>query len=196
MRSDGRRSASDGRSARGAAPSTPCSSGAQANGWREPRQSWSERFAAAEGLGRRGPGDRRPRCWRRRAPGSARLFAGERVAARRARVRAEVPLLLGSPAPCCAARSTCWSSATGTPPLIVDYKTDRLDGAEPGRARRPLRDPARRSTRSRSPRRGASTRSRSPTSSSSGPRSRCSPSSTRGGDRRRALARPSPGSRQ
>ena len=84
----------------------------------------------------------RRRCWRRFGLARLELLRrADRAGATRAGPRCRC--CSGSAAPSCAARSTCWSSGTAGPPLVVDYKTDRLGGDEPGRARRPLRDPAR-----------------------------------------------------
>ena len=157
----------------GAAPCTRCSSGATPTAGERPRAE----------LVRASP--RRPRSERDGELAEEALLAPFRAwlgspllrragPRRRAAAAPRCRCWSRSPAPSCAARSTCWSRRTGRPPLIVDYKTDRLDGAEPGRARPPLRDPAG-DLRARG-RRGARRRARStsPTSSSSAPRSRSS----------------------
>ncbi len=127
---------------------------------------------------RPGADRRRRRCWRRCAAGSARRCCASGSPAA-TRVRAEVPILLGVGGTVLRGSIDLLVEREGEPPLVVDYKTDRLGGAEPGRARRPLRDPALdlRPRRRRVARRAP--RSRSPTSSSSAPRSRRSTVSAR-----------------
>ena len=99
--------------------------------------------AAPRGRRRARPGAdrRRRRCWRRSAAGSAPPCASG-SAAGATRVRAEVPILLGVGGTVLRGSIDLLVEREGAPPLVVDYKTDRLDGSEPGRARRPLRDPA------------------------------------------------------
>ena len=81
---------------------------------------------------------------------------------RRSRSRSTPPAARWSPA-----SSTCSPAPPDGATLIVDYKTDRLGGAEPARRRRArLRDPAHR-LRARRAARRARPRSRSPTASSS-----------------------------
>ena len=162
-------SAREERSARGAPPCTRCSSGARRTGGREPSAELARRHALAAGLDPDAD-RRRRRCWSRCAAGSAPPLR-ERIGAGATRVRAEVPILLGVGGTVLRGSIDLLVEREGAPPLVVDYKTDRLGGADPGRARRPLRDPAHdlRPRRRRGARRRP--RSRSPTSSSSAPRS-------------------------
>jgi ATP-dependent helicase/nuclease subunit A len=55
----------------------------------------------------------------------------ERIAAEASRVRAEVPLLLGVSGTVLRGSIDLLVEREGAPPLVVDYKTDRLDGADP-----------------------------------------------------------------
>ncbi len=99
----------------------------QANDWREPEAELAARHAATAGLDpAAGGGLLVPiRAWL----GSKLLR--ERIAAPGASTRAELPLLLGI------ARTTLRGSIDllverdGAPPLVVDYKTDRLGGSSP-----------------------------------------------------------------
>ena len=68
-------------------------------------------------------------------------FFAERVRAPRA-LRAEVPLLIEVADTVLRGSIDLLVEEDGSPPLIVDYKTDRVDGSEVARARRPLRDAA------------------------------------------------------
>jgi ATP-dependent helicase/nuclease subunit A len=101
----------------------------QANGWREPDGDLIRRHAAAAGLG---PSERTEealaapvRAWL----GSALLR--ERVLAGEASARAEVPLLLGVGATTLRGSIDLLVEREGAPPLVIDYKTDRLGGAAP-----------------------------------------------------------------
>jgi ATP-dependent helicase/nuclease subunit A len=115
----------------------------QANGWREPPAELARSHAAAAGLDPGGAGSPDDllapvRAWL----GSALL--ADRVAAGDPTVRAEIPFLLGvGEEDETAARGGRRSRSVlrgsidllvereGEPPLVVDYKTDRLDGGSP-----------------------------------------------------------------
>jgi ATP-dependent exoDNAse (exonuclease V) beta subunit len=84
-----------------------------ANGWREPEGDVEDELL--------GP----VRAWL----GSALLH--ERVLAGGAVVRAEVPLLLGVGRATLRGSIDLLVTRDGAPPLVVDYKTDRLDGSSP-----------------------------------------------------------------
>jgi hypothetical protein len=55
----------------------------------------------------------------------------ERIAAEATRVRAESPLLLGVGGTVLRGSIDLLVEREGAPPLVLDYKTDRLDGADP-----------------------------------------------------------------
>ncbi len=102
----------------------------QANGWREPDEPLILRHALAAGLDPGSPDLTDDllapiRAWL----GSALLR--ERVRARDATVRAEVPLLIEVAGNVLRGSIDLLVERPGAPPLIVDYKTDRLDGADP-----------------------------------------------------------------
>ena len=93
------------------------------------------------------PGSTRARptprsCSGRCAAGSARRCCASEIAGA-TRVRAEVPILLGVGGTVLRGSIDLLVEREGAPPLVVDYKTDRLGGADPRGARRRLRDPAR-----------------------------------------------------
>ena len=98
----------------------------QANGWREPAGETVERHVAAAGLDAGATDDLLAplRGWL----GSG-LFA-ERVRGADA-VRAEVPLLLSVGGTVLRGSIDLLVDRQGSPPLVVDYKTDRLGGADP-----------------------------------------------------------------
>ncbi len=87
--------------------------------------------AAARGGGGaatwRGP--MRRHCWSRCAAGSDPTWPAEIAAA--TRVRAEVPILLGVGGTVLRGSIDLLVERDGRPPLVVDYKTDRLDGSAP-----------------------------------------------------------------
>jgi ATP-dependent helicase/nuclease subunit A len=117
------------RSARGAAVHALLE-WSQANGWEEPSAELAERHAVAAGLD----------------PGAAGLVEGlidpvrgwigsalcERLGAGSARARAETPILLGVAGTVLRGSIDLLVEREGAPPLVVDYKTDRLNGTEPG----------------------------------------------------------------
>ena len=121
-------SAREERSARGAAVHALLE-WSQANGWRG-----ADRRAGAAPRARRRAWTlgRRPRprsCSGRCATGSAPRCA--RRSPRRTRVRAEVPILLGAGGTVLRGSIDLLVERDGAPPLVVDYKTDRLRGEDP-----------------------------------------------------------------
>ena len=122
----------------------------QANGWAEPSEELALRHAEAAGLGVGTPSPDTSRLWldvERPERGSppptlARELLdpvrkwldsplrGE-IAAQAARVRAEVPLLLGVGDTVLRGSIDLLVEREVAPPLVVDYKTDRLGGAAP-----------------------------------------------------------------
>jgi ATP-dependent helicase/nuclease subunit A len=126
--SDGAPGARDEAAARGAAVHSLLE-WSQANDWREPAADLIRRHAVAAGLD---PGDRVEeelagpvRAWL----GSAMLR--ERVLAADASARAEVPLLLGVSGATLRGSIDLLVERDDAPPLVVDYKTDRLAGQDP-----------------------------------------------------------------
>jgi ATP-dependent helicase/nuclease subunit A len=102
----------------------------QANGWREPGEDLVSRNALAAGLDPDRPGLVEQllepiRIWL----GSALLR--ERVRAENVTVRAEVPLLLSLAGTVLRGSIDLLVEREGSAPLIIDYKTDRLDGSSP-----------------------------------------------------------------
>ena len=115
----------------------------QANGWAEPGEALVHRHAVAAGVGvgsaspdnsGEGPGRHSPLPLDgllepvRRWIGSA---LRKQVTAEATRVRAEVPLLLGVGDTVLRGSIDLLVEREGQPPLVVDYKTDRLGGADP-----------------------------------------------------------------
>lgn len=98
----------------------------RANGWREPPAELARGHAAAAGLdGAAAEELLEPvRGW------LASALLRERVGAA-GRVRAEVPILLGVGGTVLRGSIDLLAEGAGEPPLIVDYKTDRLRGATP-----------------------------------------------------------------
>jgi ATP-dependent helicase/nuclease subunit A len=94
------------------------------NEWREPPAETIEAHATAEGVGTESLLDP-VRAWL----GSGLLR--ERVLAPGASTRAEVPLLLAVESATLRGSIDLLVEREGAPPLVVDYKTDRLDGASP-----------------------------------------------------------------
>jgi len=101
----------------------------QANGWREPPRELVGRHAAAAGIEAGGGTAERllepVRAW------LGCDLLRERVAVDGARVRAEAPLLLGVGEATLRGSIDLLVEREGAPPLVLDYKTDRLDGAAP-----------------------------------------------------------------
>jgi ATP-dependent helicase/nuclease subunit A len=98
----------------------------QANGWAEPSQDLAREHAVAAGLDPAGGGElvEPIRDWL-----DSELFR-ERVAAA-AETRAEVPMLLGIAGHVLRGSLDLLVESEGAPPLVVDYKTDRLGGDSP-----------------------------------------------------------------
>jgi len=101
----------------------------QANGWREPPAELVARHATAAGVE---PGDATSgallapiRAWL-----GSRLLR-ERIAVEGASVRAEVPLLLAVEEATLRGSIDLLVEREGAPPLVLDYKTDRLDSSSP-----------------------------------------------------------------
>jgi ATP-dependent helicase/nuclease subunit A len=101
----------------------------QANGWREPDAALVAEHASAAGLD---PADgvedellAPVRAWV-----GSKLLA-ERIATPKATIRAEVPLLLGVSGATLVGSIDLLVERGGAPPLVLDYKTDRLDGSAP-----------------------------------------------------------------
>jgi ATP-dependent helicase/nuclease subunit A len=118
-------SAREERTARGAAVHALLE-WSQANEWAEPPAELARRHALAEGLDVDAEGLLGPvRGWL----GSALLR--DRVRTDAARVRAEVPILLGIGGTVLRGSIDLLVEREGAPPLVVDYKTDRLDGGDP-----------------------------------------------------------------
>jgi ATP-dependent helicase/nuclease subunit A len=122
-------SAREERAARGAAVHSLLE-WSQANGWREPPQELILRHAGAAGLDRDsaklaedllGP----VRGWLSSALLSERVAAGGVV------VRAEAPLLLGIGGTVLRGSIDLLIERDGAAPLVIDYKTDRLDRSSP-----------------------------------------------------------------
>ena len=148
-------SAREERSARGAAVHALLE-WSQANGWAEPSEDLVLRHAVAAGVGMGTPSPDTSRqrldveCLERESPSPrlaeelldpVRQWIGsplqERIGVEAARARAEVPLLLGVGGTVLRGSIDLLVERESKPPLVVDYKTDRLNGADPAdRARR------------------------------------------------------------
>jgi ATP-dependent exoDNAse (exonuclease V) beta subunit len=124
---DGTPSAREERSARGAAVHALLE-WSQANGWTEPEPELVRRHAAAADLD---PDRTEPESLL--AP--VREWLGsplrERIGSEATRVRAEVPILLGIGDAVLRGSIDLLVERDGAPPLVVDYKTDRLSGSSP-----------------------------------------------------------------
>jgi ATP-dependent exoDNAse (exonuclease V) beta subunit len=96
----------------------------QANEWREPPLELAERHAEAAGCVLDEDLAEPVRRWL----GSP---LRERIAAEATRVRAEVPLLLEIGGTLLRGSIDLLVEREGAPPLVLDYKTDRLEGASP-----------------------------------------------------------------
>ena len=119
-------SAREERSARGAAVHALLE-WSQANSWREPDADLARRHALAAGLDLDHTGAEE-------LLGPVRDWLGsslrEEIAAA-SRVRAEVPILLGAGGTVLRGSIDLLVERDGAPPLVVDYKTDRLRGEDP-----------------------------------------------------------------
>jgi ATP-dependent helicase/nuclease subunit A len=120
----------------------------QANGWAEPREELVVRHAEAVGLGAGTPSPDTARRWlavecleRESRPPLDSLLEPVRawiasplrgrIAAEASRTRAEVPLLLGVGGTVLRGSIDLLVEREGAPPLVIDYKTDRLGSADP-----------------------------------------------------------------
>jgi ATP-dependent exoDNAse (exonuclease V) beta subunit len=120
---EGEPSAREERTARGAAVHALLE-WSEANGWAEPSEDLALRHAAAAGL--------------QKAEGlldPVRQWIGsplrKQISTEATRVRAEVPLLLGIGGTVLRGSIDLLVEREGAPPLVIDYKTDRLAGADP-----------------------------------------------------------------
>jgi ATP-dependent helicase/nuclease subunit A len=117
-----------------------------ANGWALPSEELAVRHAEAVGLAREGMRSASPDNSgegperHSSSPldsllGPVRAWLGSplqaRIAAEARRARAEVPLLLGVGGTVLRGSIDLLVERDGVPPLVIDYKTDRLDGATP-----------------------------------------------------------------
>ncbi len=120
-------SAREERTARGAAVHALLE-WSQAHGWAEPAEELAHRHAAAAGLD-----PARTDAASLLAPVRDWLSSPlrEQIGAGAARVRAEVPILLGVGDTVLRGSIDLLVEREGEPPLVLDYKTDRLEGAEP-----------------------------------------------------------------
>jgi ATP-dependent helicase/nuclease subunit A len=100
----------------------------QANGWREPSEELARRHAVAAGLD-----PERTDATALLAPVRGWLGSAlrERVGAGATRARAEVPILLGVGDTVLRGSIDLLVEREGEPPLVIDYKTDRLAGSSP-----------------------------------------------------------------
>jgi ATP-dependent helicase/nuclease subunit A len=99
------------------------------NGWREPAVELARRFAHGEGLDQPSDESAEDLLGPVRAWLASELFA-ERVRAA-SRSRAELPILLPLAGTMLRGSIDLLIEDDGAPPLVVDYKTDRLDGGDP-----------------------------------------------------------------
>ena len=146
---DGEPSVREERTARGAAVHALLE-WSQANAWAEPSEELVLRHASAVGLGTGGPSPDTSRQWLdveylEKDPPSPQLAAEllapvrlwlasplrERIEVEGVRARAEVPLLLGVGDTVLRGSIDLLVEREGAPPLVIDYKTDRLGGADP-----------------------------------------------------------------
>jgi ATP-dependent exoDNAse (exonuclease V) beta subunit len=135
-------SAREERAARGAAVHALLE-WSQANGWREPSVEMAIRHAEAAGVGAEsaspdnsgeGPGRHSPPPLDGLLEPVRRWIGSplrQQITAEATRVRAEVPLLLGIGGTVLRGSIDLLVEREESPPLVLDYKTDRLDGAAP-----------------------------------------------------------------
>ncbi len=116
------------RSARGAAVHALLE-WSQANGWEEPSAELATRHAVAAGLDPASTDAESLLAPVREWLGSPLLREG--IGRDGIRVRAEVPILLGVGDTVLRGSIDLLVERDGAPPLVVDYKTDRLDGSDP-----------------------------------------------------------------
>ncbi|MDX6594650.1 MAG: ATP-dependent helicase/nuclease subunit [Solirubrobacterales bacterium] len=100
----------------------------QANGWSEPSEELARRHAAAAGLD---PGRTDAAALLEPVRGWLGSALRERIGTGATRVRAEVPILLGVGDTVLRGSIDLLVERDGEPPLVIDYKTDRLDGSGP-----------------------------------------------------------------
>jgi ATP-dependent exoDNAse (exonuclease V) beta subunit len=148
-RADGEPSSREERTARGAAVHALLE-WSEANGWSIPSEELVLRHAVAVGLGAGSPSPDTSRqrldveCLERDSPPPqlavellepVRRWIGsplrERIGEEAMRVRAEVPLLLGVGGTVLRGSIDLLVDREGAPPLVIDYKTDRLGGTDP-----------------------------------------------------------------
>lgn len=116
------------RSARGAAVHALLE-WSQANEWREPSEELALRHAVAAGLDPASTDAEALLVPVREWLDSPLLREG--IDCEAARVRAEVPILLGVGDTVLRGSIDLLVARDGAPPLVVDYKTDRLEGSDP-----------------------------------------------------------------
>jgi ATP-dependent helicase/nuclease subunit A len=100
----------------------------QANGWEEPSEELARRHAVAAGLD---PDRTDATALLAPVRGWLGSTLRERIGTGATRVRAEVPILLGVGDTVLRGSIDLLAEREGEPPLVIDYKTDRLDGSEP-----------------------------------------------------------------
>jgi ATP-dependent exoDNAse (exonuclease V) beta subunit len=100
----------------------------QGNGWREPSVELARRHALAAGLDPERTGTESLLAPLREWLGSP---LREQIEAEATRVRAEVPILLGLGGTVLRGSIDLLVERGEAPPLVIDYKTDRLAGADP-----------------------------------------------------------------
>ena len=102
----------------------------QTNGWREPPPELARRLAVAEGLDL--GSDSLPESLLAPVRGwLGSTLLRERIGTAPASVRAEAPILLGVAGAVLRGSIDLLVEREGSAPLVVDYKTDRLDGSGP-----------------------------------------------------------------
>jgi ATP-dependent helicase/nuclease subunit A len=100
----------------------------QANGWEQPSEELARRHAVAAGLD---PATVDPAALLAPVRGWLDSGLAARIGAEATRARAEVPILLGVGGTVLRGSIDLLVEREGAPPLVVDYKTDRLDGSGP-----------------------------------------------------------------
>jgi ATP-dependent exoDNAse (exonuclease V) beta subunit len=120
-------SAREERSARGAAVHALLE-WSQANGWSTPSEELARRHTLAAGLD---PEATDAASLLEPVRGWLGSPLRERIGTGAARVRAEVPILVGVGGTVLRGSIDLLVEREGEPPLVVDYKTDRLDGSSP-----------------------------------------------------------------
>jgi ATP-dependent helicase/nuclease subunit A len=100
----------------------------QANGWSEPSEELARRHALAAGLD---PNATDTSALLDPVRGWLGSALRERIGAGAARARAEVPILLGVGGTVLRGSIDLLVEREDEPPLVLDYKTDRLDGSGP-----------------------------------------------------------------